>query len=197
MSDPAQLESAQRDFAEMPENAPEEPLGEDSENCQRFEKKFAHTDNKSHNIYRMTKTTYQTVPVPSSPEVVRSRRSRHFQRPGRMLVVALLLSASFLAFSVFVAGSVSLIVSDHRLSGIAALIGLGVFGITRLMAFVLSRSLTCPLCHGPVMHEKRCHKHSEAQRLPLMGYRGTVVLAVLFTLGFRCMYCGTPYRLRK
>ncbi|MCB1210533.1 MAG: hypothetical protein KDK97_14480 [Verrucomicrobiales bacterium] len=47
------------------------------------------------------------------------------------------------------------------------------------------------------MHEKRCHKHSEAQRLPLMGYRGTVVLAVLFTLGFRCMYCGTPYRLRK
>jgi hypothetical protein len=114
-----------------------------------------------------------------------------------MLLVALLLGIAFVAFSVFAVGSVTLILSDHHESGIAALVGLSVFGIARLLAFLLSRSLTCPLCHGPVMHEKRCHKHSEAQRLPMMSYRGTVVLAVLFTLGFRCMYCGTPYRLRK
>jgi hypothetical protein len=43
----------------------------------------------------------------------------------------------------------------------------------------------------------RCHKHVNAQRLPPLTYRATAVLAVLFTLSFRCMYCGTRFRLRK
>jgi len=181
----------------MSDAHPKEPLGEDSGNCKDNEIKFAHSNNKGHNNDKMTKTSFPVVPAPSTTESMRARRSRHFQRPGRMLLVALLLGIAFVAFSVFAVGSVTLILSDHHESGIAALVGLSVFGIARLLAFLLSRSLTCPLCHGPVMHEKRCHKHSEAQRLPMMSYRGTVVLAVLFTLGFRCMYCGTPYRLRK
>ncbi len=184
-------------WAQMINFNPDEELRKITDNYNFSEKSFTDLNNKGYTNGSMTKTTFTALPDQVTPEGLRTRRSRHFQRAGRLASVALLLTIAFLGFVVFVVGSLNLILADHRGSGVAALIGLGVFGIARLFSFLLSRSLTCPLCHGPVVHEKRCHKHSDAQRLPLMSYRGTVVLSVLFTLGFRCMYCGTPYRLRK
>jgi hypothetical protein len=89
--------------------------------------------------------------------------------------------------------------ADHResCSGIASLVACSIFIVSRLLAFILSRHLCCPLCMGKVMASVRCHKHVNAQRLPPLTYRATAVLAVLFTLSFRCMYCGTRFRLRK
>jgi hypothetical protein len=82
-------------------------------------------------------------------------------------------------------------------SGVLALSGLLVMAGCRLAAFGLSRSLRCALCHNPVMSEKRCQKHRDARRLPLLSHRAWAVACVLATGTFRCIYCGTPYRLRK
>ena len=67
------------------------------------------------------------------------------------------------------------------------------------LAIALSLSLTkkCPLCHGPPLHSRFCRKHRLADHWPPFTRRATVVLRILTTLSFRCMYCGTPFRLFK
>ena len=69
--------------------------------------------------------------------------------------------------------------------------------VTLVIMLGITLTEKCPLCHGTPLHERRCHKHRLAQRLPFFTYRFTAVLAILFTMGFRCMYCGTPFRLFK
>jgi hypothetical protein len=97
----------------------------------------------------------------------------------------------------FIAISIAMLITGNRAWGIASLVACGVFVVSRTLAFILSRHLSCPLCMGKVMASVRCHKHVNAQCLPPLTHRATAVLAVLFTLSFRCMYCGTRFRLRK
>lgn len=127
----------------------------------------------------------------------RVRRARAFNRPGALIVVALFLLLAFVAFITFGVSLAMLMTSGEAQWGIYALCGLGVFAISRAVVFALSRSLTCPLCHGTVMHEKRCRKHAEAFRLRPFSYRASVVLSLLCSLTFRCMYCGTGFRLKR
>ncbi len=72
-----------------------------------------------------------------------------------------------------------------------------VFGVSFVLGLVLSLTKQCPLCRGTPLHNQRCFKHRLAQRWPLLTYRATTVLRILTTLRFRCMYCGTPFRLFK
>ena len=81
--------------------------------------------------------------------------------------------------------------------GYYALASLGAFIALRFVAFVKARHLTCQLCHGTVMQANTCHKHRDAHRIPLLGYFWTAALDVVTKAGFRCMYCGTAYRLKK
>lgn len=81
--------------------------------------------------------------------------------------------------------------------GWLALGGLACFVLMRVLAFFLGQRLHCTLCHGTVLQEKRCRKHTDAQRIAPLSYRSSAVVSVLSTGTFRCMYCGTPYRLRK
>jgi hypothetical protein len=55
----------------------------------------------------------------------------------------------------------------------------------------------CPLCHGTPLHEKRCHKHRFANKFLFFGHRTSTVLSILTRGKFNCMYCGTPFRLKK
>jgi hypothetical protein len=80
-----------------------------------------------------------------------------------------------------------------------------VVSVVSLLSLIVSLALTlgisltkkCPLCHGPPLHSRRCRKHRLAERWPLLTHRATVVLRILTSLSFRCMYCGTPFRLFK
>lgn len=85
----------------------------------------------------------------------------------------------------------------QTLYGWLALGGLVVFTLMRALGFFLGQRLHCTLCHGTVLHEKRCHKHAEAFRIAPLSYRSSAVVSILGSGSFRCMYCGTPYRLRK
>ena len=109
----------------------------------------------------------------------------------------MLLALSFIAFCAFVALAVALPLTGSRTVGIASLASLALFVGMRLGAFVLAGRLHCGLCHGTIMSEKACRKHVEAVRIKPLSYLATTVLSVLFTFSFRCMYCGTRFRLWK
>jgi predicted RNA-binding Zn-ribbon protein involved in translation (DUF1610 family) len=134
---------------------------------------------------------------PKPIEITRTRRARGYHRPGRLLLVALLLLLAFLSFLAVIAGVAMMFVTDVREWGWLALAGLGLFALSRAAVFMLASALNCPLCHGTVMHEKRCRKHDDAFRLWPLSYRASAVLSLLFTASFRCMYCGTAWRLRR
>ena len=134
---------------------------------------------------------------PRPIEAPRERRVRHFPRSARLLLVAVLLAFSLMSFLIFITALGALLVTQNRDWGWLALAGLGLFAIARGIVFIIGDALTCPLCHGTVMRERRCHKHADAFRLWPLSHRASAVISLLTTLGFRCMYCGTAYRLGR
>lgn len=135
---------------------------------------------------------------PLPPQAPRERRARHFPRSARLLLVALLMLVAATGFLAFVVGVVGMLVMKQQdLWGWLALAGLGVLVVSRVVAFFLADMLTCPLCHGSVMKARRCHKHADAFRLWPLSYRASAALSLLTTFGFRCMYCGTSFRLGR
>ncbi len=102
--------------------------------------------------------------------------------------------ASLVAFGWFF---VRLAMAPNPDLGYAALGSLFGYAFLRVAAFAKAQTLSCPLCHGTVLHSKSCHKHRDAHRFPLLGYVWTAIIDVLCRWSFRCMYCGTSFRLKK
>lgn len=125
------------------------------------------------------------------------RRTRVFSSPVRLILGSFLLLVAFVSFLGFVWFSGTLLINGNRADGILALGLLAVFGMSRLLAFLNNEKLHCSLCHGTILHEKRCRKHADAVRIPGLSYRAATAASVLCTGAFRCMYCGTTYRLHK
>ena len=74
----------------------------------------------------------------------------------------------------------------------------GAMAVSLAAALLVSLTVKCPLCHGYPLHSRHgCHKHRLASRWFPLTHRATVVLRILTTFSFRCMYCGTPFRLFK
>jgi hypothetical protein len=72
-----------------------------------------------------------------------------------------------------------------------------VMAVSLVISLIFSMTRHCPLCHGTPLHSRRCPKHRLADRWLPLTHRATVVVRMLTTLSFRCMYCGTPFRLFK
>lgn len=137
-------------------------------------------------------------PAKNEPVVPQKvRRTRMYSSPVRLVLGSLLLMVAFVAFLGFVWCAGKLLLNGDRTDGYLALGLLALFGSCRLLAFLNNEKLQCSLCHGTVLHEKRCRKHADAVRIPGLSYRAATVASVLCTAGFRCMYCGTTYRLKK
>jgi len=134
------------------------------------------------------------VPVTTNPK---HERARFFPRPRAAVYGASLLVIAFLCFMGFAWFTTGLVFSGDRTHGYAALALFLGFGLARLLAFLNNRHLNCTLCHGTILHEKRCRKHAKATRIPGLSHRAATVVKVLSTGGFRCMYCGTLYRIKK
>jgi uncharacterized Zn-finger protein len=60
-----------------------------------------------------------------------------------------------------------------------------------------SRSVSCPLCHGKVIHGSQCRKHRQASRRRPFSYISSLFVDVALFGRFNCMYCGTPFRLKR
>ncbi len=138
----------------------------------------------------------RTIPAATAPAVTGGRR-RHFRRPLPLYVAAVAILLSLAGMMGFVFFATRLVVMHDPLDGWWALGCMSAFVCFKGLSSILAHSLRCQLCHGAALKDRGCHKHSEAKKLPLLSHRLTVALAIVFTLGFHCMYCGTGYRLRK
>jgi hypothetical protein len=132
---------------------------------------------------------------PLIPE--RRRKPRHFAQGGTLWFAALLLLLSYAAFIAFAYMGCRLFLLEDKNMGVWALACLGSCVLLRLWAVWYTHRLRCPLCHGTVLQEKRCLKHSEAGKWPLISYTASVAFQVLLTWRFHCMYCGMNYQLRR
>ena len=118
----------------------------------------------------------------------RTQKPRVWRGQGRLIVIALLATLYFTARLVMEPGAGW---ERWALGSLVALVGSLVVGI------VLSAMTKCALCHGTPLLGKSCRKHQLANKLPLLTYRASTILHLLFTGRFRCMFCSTPFRLGR
>jgi len=134
------------------------------------------------------------------------QRPRPHPQPGRLVVgVALDLTCKMFALGGLVAMGLIVWQADSltdwsggdpiwRVLLLAALAG---YAMCAGWRHYHGRRTYCSLCRGPVFHVQSSSKHREATKWPGLGYRTSAVLSLFFTGEYRCMYCGTPFRLKK
>ena len=87
--------------------------------------------------------------------------------------------------------------SGHKGWGIGFVACALLYAIFKISRYRHAMKTSCPLCHGNFFMEKNCHMNRDAHRIGFFSYSTTVILDLLFTGTYVCMYCGTPFRLRK
>ena len=133
-------------------------------------------------------------------------RARPFPQPGR-LVVGVLLDVACKASALLALVAVVLfgrelvqkgeLSVDDPLWGLVFLGAVVLYGVLAVVRYQQGRRTLCSLCRGPVFHEQRSSKSRNATKLPGLSHRTSIVLSLLFTGRYHCMYCGTPFRLKK
>jgi hypothetical protein len=127
----------------------------------------------------------------------RTQNARVWRSQGRLIVIVLLALTTYLALPATLYFTARLVMEpgagweSWTLGSLVALVGSLVMGI------VLSAMTKCTLCHGTPLLGTSCRKHPLANKLPLLTYRASTILHVLFTGRFRCMFCSTPFRLGR
>lgn len=122
--------------------------------------------------------------------------ARHFSRPGPVWVGLFL----WLVHWVVTLGAIATFALMFLVSRSYGKLFLGLVGAYVVMLairWIHSRAVSCPLCHGRILHGSKCHKHRDARRRKLLGYTGSLFLDVILMGRFTCMYCGTPFRLKR
>lgn len=125
-----------------------------------------------------------------------SLAARHFQRSGPIWVgVVLWLLGCLLSVGALTALVLTFVVSKSYGQYFVLLAAL--FALLLIIRWMHSRSVSCPLCHGKILHGSKCHKHRDARRRGVLSYTSSLIVDVLFSGRFTCMFCGTPYRLKR
>jgi hypothetical protein len=129
------------------------------------------------------------------------RHARSFSRPGRLfeamilglfMFVTILSTPVLLGFLIFLDNETA-----QRNVGIGLLACLVVMVLSRVWLYWLGRRTHCQLCSGHLFHNKGCRPHSKAAKYPGFTYVGSMILDLFLRLSFRCMYCGTSFRIFK
>lgn len=126
------------------------------------------------------------------------QRPRSTPYSGQLLLGAVSLFVCWLCVPVVISCLVMLTLGHTQPWAALCVWSAGLLVISLVVSLLLSLNVKCPLCHGSPLHSRHgCHKHRLANRWFPLTYRATAVLRILFTWSFRCMYCGTPFRLFK
>lgn len=125
------------------------------------------------------------------------QRCRSYPQSFELLCGALSIMVLWLSTLTAVVSLVMKTLGHEKPWSLLSIISLATLFISLFISLSLSLTKKCPLCHGPPLHTRFCRKHRLADRWPPFTRRATVVLRILTTLTFRCMYCGTPFRLFK
>ena len=138
--------------------------------------------------------------------MVSRQRARPHPQPGRLVVgIALDLVCKMFALTGLIALGLALGRARSLTDWSDADHSWGLLFLAALTAYILcaawrsyhGRRTLCSLCRGPVFHVQRSAKSRHATKWPGLGYRTSIVLSLFFTGRYQCMYCGTPFRLKK
>ena len=126
------------------------------------------------------------------------QRSRSCPGSGGLFFGALSVVILWLSMAGLILSLVMKTLGHHQPWTVLCIVFGGVSMAALAASLGFSLNVKCPLCHGTPLHSRHgCRKHRLSERWPLLTRRATVVLRILTTLSFRCMYCGTPFRLFK
>lgn len=127
--------------------------------------------------------------------------ARTFPRAGRLVKIMFLsailwvcvLGLPYVLFMMFVGDT-----GDNRQWwAVAALACLIIGVLTRVIIYVFSTKIRCPLCQGATFQTARCRMNQNARKIPVLSYSTTMVIDMFTFRRFVCKYCGTPFRLKK
>ena len=125
----------------------------------------------------------------------RTQKPRVWKGQFRLIIIVLLALTSYIALPATIYFTICLLVEPQGAWQVPAALSLVAFAASFIVGLLLSAITKCALCHGSPLLDKRCRKHVLANKLPLLTYRASAILHVIFTGKFRCMFCSTPFRL--
>lgn len=138
--------------------------------------------------------------------MISRQRARPYPQPGRLVVgVVLDLVCKMFALTGIVAIGLTFYNARNLTDWSSGDPTWGIVFLGALVAYILcaacryyhGKRTICSLCRGPVFHVQRSSKNRDATKWPGLGYRTSAVLSLFFTGRYNCMYCGTPFRLKK
>lgn len=122
--------------------------------------------------------------------------ARHFKRSLVLILATFLWFVSGLLLIGLLVSFVLMLAIDKEYAKLAAVF-LGGWVVLRVIRFVIARKVSCPLCHGHLLQKKKCRMHQESRKFGPLSHRQTMMVDVATRGRFTCMFCGTPYRLRR
>lgn len=137
---------------------------------------------------------------------VSRQRARAHPQPGRLVLGVLLdLSCKISALTGVVAlvkfllmrPSLEALSPEASFWGSVLVVCVLAYFVFALWRFFHARKTLCSLCRGSVFHAQKSVKSRDATKFPGLSYGGSVALSLVCTGRYRCMYCGTPFRLKK
>ena len=126
-----------------------------------------------------------------------NQKPRPFHHPGRLIAGVIYNVICWVCMGSLVWFGYEYHQTDDRQWMVYALIAVITLIIFQIARYSNGLGTHCPLCHGTPLFEKRCHKHRFANKFLFFGHRASTVLSILTRGKFNCMYCGTPFRIKK
>lgn len=124
-----------------------------------------------------------------------TQKPRVWKGQFRLIIISLLALTTYIALPATIYFTIQQIVDPQGGWQAAAISSLIAFVVSLVLGTLLSAITKCSLCHGSLLLGKKCRKHVLANKLPLLTYRASAILHLIFTGKFRCMFCSTPFRL--
>ncbi len=126
-----------------------------------------------------------------------TQKPRPFRNPGRLLAGVLYNVIRTVSMgTIFYVGWKYLQTNNQEWMEYA-LEALVTFLIFQVASYSNGLSTHCPLCHGTPLHSNRSHKNRRADKWLFFGPKASTILSILTRGRFHCMYCGTPFRIKK
>lgn len=126
-----------------------------------------------------------------------NQKPRCFHQPGKLLAGVFYNLVCWLSLAALLFVGYKFNETNDRTWMVYALMALVAFIFAQIARYSNGQSTHCPLCHGTPLFEKRCRKHRSANKFLFFGHRASTVLSILARGKFNCMYCGTPFRVKK
>jgi len=174
-----------------------QPEGEEFEQIKKANEKEAKNRNERVRLLTTTRSETNKGRKPGSRRFIRGVLH---PLPGRMYLGAFVSVLGIVLVPLAIIAGLALFINDS-LGNPALPEWLLVFPIllpiVGILWILVASGCRCRVCGQKIFLPKNCLKHRNAHKLPLIGYIFPTALHILSFKWFRCIFCGTPIRLKE